>query len=297
MSLKTDGDFSADFFFNKPDFVYRIPGREILAFPQNAAKPLIYFTSSGEELVSLEKSPFGSFTFIDKTTTEDLIKTCDEFLQWATANRIKLITIRCFPEIYAPEQSLIATQVLKKASFSILYKDVTQVIGIDKNKPLVISIHKRRRLRKCIELGFQFKEIDTDLLPAAYALFTESRKNKKYPVTMTLEDFETAFRLFPDAYLLFGVFDGNKLIAASVSVKVNQKILYNFFSGDSLEYRVYSPVTQLLYGIYEYGLEKKMKFIDLGISTDKGVMNVGLHSFKKSMGALDVFKFTFQRKL
>jgi hypothetical protein len=291
------GDLSADFFFSKPDFVYRIPDRKIIAFPQQAAKPLIYFTVSDNELVSLEKSPFGSFTFADHPTEQDLLKTCDEFLRWAEANQIKLITIHCFPEIYAPGQSLITTQVLKKLDFQILYKDVTQVISIEENKPLVISIHKRRRLRKCKALGFQFKKIDTGYLPAAYALFTESRKNKKYPVTMTLEDFETAFSLFPDAYLLFGVFDDNTLIAACVSVKVNQKILYNFFIGDSLAYRIYSPVTQLLYGIYEYGREKKMELIDLGISTDKGVMNEGLHSFKKSMGAADVFKLTFQKKL
>jgi hypothetical protein len=297
MLLKMTSDSSTDFFFSKPDFVYRIPDRQIIAFPRETFKPLIYFTASTEELVSLDKSPFGSFNFTDHPTEQDLIKTCDEFLQWAAVNQIKLITIHCFPEIYAPEQSQISALVLKKMGFRILYKDVAQVINIDENNPLVMSTHRRRRLRKCSEMGFQFKKIDASHLPAAYSLFLESRKNKKYPVTMTLEDFETAFRLFPDAYLLFGVFDGHALIAACVSIKVSEKTLYSFFIGDSLEYRVYSPVTQLLHGIYEYGLGKKMKLIDLGISTDKGIMNAGLHSFKKSMGASDVIKFTFQKKL
>ena len=67
---------------------------------------------------------------------------------------------------------------------------------------------------------------------------------------MTFKDLKAMFRLFQGAYLLFGVFDKNKLIATSVCIKVNDKILYCFYIGDALAFRPHSPITLLISEIY-----------------------------------------------
>lgn len=114
---------------------------------------------------------------------------------------------------------------------------------------------------------------------------------------MTLPDLIKTFEQFPAHYILFGVLDDEKIIAAAVTVVVSKEILYCFYIGDSLAYRPYSPVTFLVSGIYDYCIANNFKLLDLGISTDKGVLNKGLYSFKKSLGCIDSCKLTFEKIL
>jgi len=113
---------------------------------------------------------------------------------------------------------------------------------------------------------------------------------------MTFKDLEAMFKLFPGNYLLFGVFDKNKLIATSVCIKVNDKILYCFYIGDALAFRPHSPITSLINGIYEYCQTNDFKMLDLGISTDKGILNKGLYAFKQTFGSFDSYKLTFLKQ-
>ena len=160
-----------------------------------------------------------------------------------------------------------------------------------------LNTHKKRRLRQAESLDFSFREIPLNYLEEAYSLIVESRESKGYPVTMTFKDLEAMFKLFPSDYLLFGVFDKNKLIAASACIKVNNKILYCFYIGDALAFRPHSPITLLINGIYRYCQESHFKMLDLGISTDKGVLNKGLYAFKKTFGSFDSHKLTFLKQL
>jgi hypothetical protein len=262
----------------------------------NVREPLIYFTHTDEQLISVDKSTFGGFIIRNEITSSDLFQTCEAFLLWAKSNNIKLITIRCFPEIYAPVESEMTSNALSKAGFEILFRDITQIIDV-RESALPLNTHRKRRLRNSFAKGFSFKILTPDFLAEAHSLFVESRNDKKYPVTMSLENFKDAFTMFPRDYILFGVFDKNKMIASCVSIRVDERILYCFFIGDAIAYRVYSPVTQLLHGVYEFARQKKIEMIDLGISTDKGVLNEGLYNFKKSLGTFDAYKLTYQIKL
>jgi lipid II:glycine glycyltransferase (peptidoglycan interpeptide bridge formation enzyme) len=114
---------------------------------------------------------------------------------------------------------------------------------------------------------------------------------------MSLEDFKNAFKKFPDQYFLFGVLDGDTLVATSVCVAVNDEILYDFFHGDKLSARKFSPITLLLKGIIEFCGVHGFRLLDLGVSTDSGGINVGLQNFKFSFGSYDNQKLTFCKRI
>jgi hypothetical protein len=282
---------SSGFFFNTRAFVMRNPEHKIISFPLNAPAPYIYFTWHNNELVSLTKSTFGGF--IATENPNHIAATISEFTEWARGNYVTSITIRSFPEIYSKEESMIIKRELLAAGFQIIFDDVTQFVRVTEDV-LPLNTHRKRRLRKCMDQGFTFKQLGKESLADAYSLFLESRENKQYPVTMSLHDFQQAFEKFPDHYLLFGVFDQQKIIAACVAVIIDNEILYSFFIGDTLTYRIHSPVTQLMEGIYRFAQNRKMSILDFGISTDKGVLNNGLYEFKKSLGAKDSHKLTYQ---
>jgi hypothetical protein len=285
---------SSTFLFHKPEFIFRHPENEIITFEELGAK--VYFSRVGNLLISLDKSPFGSFIITSSSSRNNLTSLVEKIEAWSRATGIANLMIRSFPEIYEPDQSALIKETLIGAGFSIKYKDITQVIRVTE-RSMDLNTHKKRRLRQAESLDFSFREIPLNHLEEAYSLIVESRVSKGYPVTMTFKELEAMFELFPSDYLLFGVFEKNRLIAASSCIKVNNKILYCFYIGDALAFRPHSPITLLVDGIYRYCQAMHYKILDLGISTDKGVLNNGLYAFKKTFGSVDSFKLTFLKQL
>lgn len=287
-------DKSGLLFFQTQDFIFRNQTHNIISFSDSDIT--IHFTHIDDTLISLEKSPFGGFIFKDKkfSAIDNLLRKIEG---WSHERKIKRIIIKYCPEIYAPELVVATKNKLLQTGFEVLYKDITQVIVIKRGQNIPFDSNRNRRLRKCIKEGLIFKQLTGDSLEEAFSLVIESRNNKGYPVTMALEELKTSFSKFPDNYLLFGVFDGAKMVATAVSIKVSDKILYYFYAGDSLAYRHLSPSTLLIHGIYTYCLENKFEIIDLGISTDRGKLNPGLYEFKKSLGSIDSEKLTIKKEL
>lgn len=283
------------FLFHRPKFIFRDPQTSVIRFENQSAE--IYFSNQRQSLISLHASPFGGFLTDREIKKVHLLDCLSKIHAWADSNGISEVVIRLFPNEYHPEFAAMITETLVEASFKVLYTDVTQYITVAGNASMDLDTHKKRRLRNSNARGFQFRSLTSDFLDRAYALFVQSRDNKGYPVTMSLDGLRKMFALFPDEYLLFGVFDKEKLIAASVSIKVSEKILYCFYIGDDLEYRSHSPVTALVSGIYTYCKTNGFEMLDVGLSTDKGIVNKGLYVFKKSFGALEAPKLTFAKNL
>lgn len=290
---------SQSFFFNSRHFVFRNPGVEIISFPSEEGEHsvTIHFTKLGNALTSLDKSPFGGFVLAPSATKAGIEQVVKTMLEYFHKNRIDAVTIRCFPETYAPDESFMVLEVLQASGFIIKYLDIAQLIHVSSSHDLGLNVHRKRRLKKCREKGFSFQQLTANSLNDAYQLIVESRERKGYPVTMTLPALAAMFDRFPEHYLLFGVFDNQVMIAASVAIRVNDRILHCFYIGDRLSYRSYSPVTLLMQGIYDFCSQRDFRLIDLGISTDKGEMNEGLFSFKKSLGCVASRKLTFHKNL
>lgn len=285
---------SPSFIFHHPKFIFRNPEDSIVLFENHPVK--IYFSRIGNSLISLDKSPFGSFIVDQHIVPNDLSSLLGKVMVWSKSEGITNLMIRAFPEVYQPVHSGIIKTALLGSGFIETYSDITQVVPLS-DESMNLNTHKKRRLRKAEALGFSFRELTLDFLEESYSLIVESRINKRYPVTMSLQELKNMFALFPTAYILFGVFDKNKLISASVSIKVSEEILYCFYIGDDLTYRTYSPVTFLINGIYHYAKGNHFKILDLGLSTDKGILNRGLYAFKKTFGTIDSVKLTFTKQL
>jgi hypothetical protein len=286
-------DRKALLFFHTQDFILRNQPDNIISFSSSDVS--IHFTQTEHALISLEKSPFGGFIFNEDFSPIDSI--LEEIYEWSYRHKIKMIVIRCFPEIYDPELAVAIKTNLFAGGFRVLYQDITQIITVQQGVRVPFDQNRNRRLKRCVKNGLTFKELSAHSLEEAFGLIVESRNNKGYPVNMGLEELQEAFSKFPDTYLLFGVFADAKMVATAVSIKVSGRILYYFYAGDSLAYRHLSPITLLIHGIYAYCLENKFELIDLGISTDRGKLNTGLYDFKKSLGSIDSEKLTLKKEL
>ncbi len=257
----------------------------------------IYFSRIGESLISLDRAPFGGFVLVPDLKKDDLLPCLEKILSWSRSHGATTVIIRSFPDAYHPESSALIAETLLAKSYNILYRDITQVIDMKRGDVPELGVDKKRRIRTAEAKGFQFRSLSLDWLEKSYALIVQSRVDKDYPITMTLGMLQQMFMLFPNEYMLFGVFDNDRLIAASVTIQVNPEVLYCFYIGDDLDYRSYSPVTFLVNGIYGFCKVHQFRVLDLGLSTDKGTLNKGLYRFKKTFGAVDSYKLTFVRQI
>jgi hypothetical protein len=288
------------FFFLSEPFIFRNNPENIVTFKHEEGGVevvKIFFSQSANSIKSLDHSPFGGFILSQGASEDSIAKLIVKIEAWCSRIGVMEICIRIHPDIYNPIESRLVDSVLHQTGYQVALKELLQVIAVDRNSLAGFKRDRRRKLRSCIEAGFRFVRLSPDQIDSAYSIFVECRNDKNYPVTMSLDDFKIAFKKFPDQYFLFGVLDGDTLVAASVCVVVNDQILYDFFQGDRLSMRKFSPLTLLVKGIIEFCLDHGFRLLDLGVSTDERGINIGLQQFKTSFGARTDQKLTYYKRI
>jgi hypothetical protein len=289
-----------NFFFHSPSFVLANNPATTISFnveEDGAEIARIFFSKTDGRITSLHRSPFGGFDISERATAHSIQKLIGDFEGWCRNNNVKEIFIRSFPDAYDPIKSRLIHTVLLANHYDVSMREQLQFIWIDENSLKRFNRNRNRKLKECIAAGFQFVQLGIDHLEDAYEIFVECRSKKNYPITMSLADFKDAFEKFPDKYFLFGVIDRGSLIAASVCVVVNNRILYDFFHGDRLSGRKFSPLSLLVKGLVEFCLDRKVELLDLGVSTDRNGINKGLQQFKASFGARTDQKLTYHKRI
>ena len=114
---------------------------------------------------------------------------------------------------------------------------------------------------------------------------------------MTFDHLERSMVAFADRYLFFGLFLGQDLAAAAITVRVNQRILYDYAHSHDREFDNLSPVISLIDGIYGYCHDNEIGILDLGTSALEGQPDFDLLYFKRSLGARTTLKLTFEKSL
>ena len=114
---------------------------------------------------------------------------------------------------------------------------------------------------------------------------------------MSFDELKKTTDQFPDNFLLTVVKDRETIAAANVSVRINSKILYNFYHDHLSLYDSVSPVVQLNEGLYEYCQQQGCSLLDLGTSMINGKPDIPLVTFKSRLGGQPTCKFTFVKNL
>ncbi|MBX9850175.1 MAG: GNAT family N-acetyltransferase [Cytophagaceae bacterium] len=286
------------FLFNNPEQIANQGAAEshLFHFIQgDTSKGRFIIFMDGQTAKSPLRAPFGSFEF-DQTLSSDDVKSMIAAVDdYCIKRNIKNIRIVSYPFCYAVSQSNLLTDALKNAGYEIIVTDLNFHLDTARNFEAGLHTSEKRRLKKCIGQNFEFKVTETPEVSALYHLIKASRDNKGYPVTMTEEELGKIFKKFPDKYVAFSLYDKNKLIAASIGVKVTSEILYHFLPADHIAYKNYSPMVLLIKNIFEYCHQNGFKIFDLGIATAGGVPNEGLIRFKENIGSIRSLKFTFYK--
>lgn len=125
----------------------------------------------------------------------------------------------------------------------------------------------------------------------AYEIIRRNREEQGYPLRMSLDDVLKTAKIIPADFFVL-VHEGHDIAAAQV-FHVAEGIVQVIYWGDLREYSHLRPMNYLAYRIFKYYHEIGIRIVDVGPSTEEGVPNYGLCSFKKSIGCRASLKYTF----
>jgi len=249
---------------------------------------------------SPHKSSFGSFEFNPDLSLPELEKFINEVCKKLIHHKCHTFYIRSWPHCYNPAQFTILHSALLQSGFTVKTTDLNFHLEINE-KPFIDKIDSSEKwiLNKCKKNKFYFDVLDpVKYLEEVYNFLSVSVRKHKDELSMSFFKLSDSFKQFPENYFLFGVFNNeNKLLSASVGVRINASIFYIFYLGYEVQFSSFSPMVLLMEGIYNFCRENKYEIMDLGIATEKGVPNYGLIHFKRNLGGIAGFKLSYEKQL
>ena len=108
------------FLFHQPKFIFRNPEDIIVTFENEKAK--IYFSRTADTLISLDRSPFGSFILEETADENDLLTLIGEIKSWASIHDVANLLIRAYPQAYQPQHDALVKSALLQSGF--LFTDI-----------------------------------------------------------------------------------------------------------------------------------------------------------------------------
>lgn len=246
--------------------------------------------NNGElEAVSIPASPFGSIEYNKNISATALTAFVHYFKSNLLARQVKCILIKDCIAAYRQENNMMP-ELMEETGFRARDQIINHHIFVDRESMVSkLGRGKLSRISHCQEEGFKVQQKPVSDIEEIYEFLYQCYQSKERRLSLSFSQLEEQALRNPHSYLLFAVYDQQKIIAASVAVKVNPSILYTFYYAGLSEYNHWSPTTFLLYSIYQHCWEKKISVMDMGTSLSASVAH-----FKAHMGGVPSFKFTYQ---
>ena len=258
----------------------------------------VHFHLAGGEARSPLKSPFGSVELAPGVSPLMVFKFL-EFVESRLKSRgAQRIRIKHYPSDYNSADSALLHTFLINLGYGVAEAEAGALIAVtDGPFESTLDSWERRKLRQAAASGLQGRELPRAELKAVYEFIHACREQKGYELSMSLPDIQDAARTFEKEFILFGVFHEDRLVAASIAIRVSSGVLYNFYAAHDAGYDALSPVVFLIDRLHAYCRQHSIALLDLGTSAIDGKPNFGLLDFKLRLGARLTTKFTFEKIL
>lgn len=244
------------------------------------------------------RAPFGSVECSDTINPQTLFKFLDFVENRLSHKGITEVYIKNPPRAYAPELIALLETFLLNRGFTVSDAEVGTVLPIASQSYEEIIRHSELlRRRQAQVAGLKSCRIPDSNLESLFGFIAACHKKKGYPLSISLGDLKTTVCKFPGRYVLFGVMEGDNLVAGSISILIRRNIMYNFLVNHDSGYSRLSPPVLLMDAIYKYCSEHSISMLDLGTSALQGKPNFSLLDFKLHVGGRSTSKLSFYKRI
>ena len=275
--------------FNSKEFIELSKTRKTVSYSkkglhrENHLK--ISFDIDGTEAISLKGCPYAGLDSLGKYDQKEIKEFLIKSIKDLNSLGVRKITIKN-PPSYLQENKF--ENILMDCGFNISSEEINHhlELGI---QDYYSSIHKmqRRKIARCIQSNFHFQMEPSNKVGEVYEFIQFCRTQQDLKINITLTYLIKAFAALPLNYKMFSIRNKeNTLLAATIIVKINEQVVYNFLPAFNREYKDYSPLAFLTYELYNHFSQMGFYKMDLGISSIDGNPQEGLVKFKERMGAI-----------
>lgn len=258
----------------------------------------VHFHVVNEVASSPCKAPFGSIEFANALSAETLFNFLNEIEAKLKKKKVKKIIIKDAPQLYRPHEAATLTVLLSDLGYRIATNEICSSVIVDESSwESKISKDELYHFKRCQREQLTFGTLEITKLVEVYRFIEGCRNERGVALSLTLDQLVKTVRSCPMDFLLFAVFQDEEMIAAAITIKVNNRILYDFYYGHSKASNHLSPVVFLLDGQYAYGQQNGFQILDLGTSSLNEKTNFSLLNFKTQVGGVPSMKLTFEKEL
>ena len=258
----------------------------------------VHFHLQNQTASSPCKAPFGSVEFSKKLPPKDLYEFLKQTEKSLRNKGIKKIQIKNPPESYRPLSSSVLEVLLLNLGYRILQAEISTAIVVDGTKyDQKIEAWELRKLKQGKKAKLRFQEMPISNMEEIYGFILACRNERQQSLSMAMAELMKIVAVYPDRIILFGVYHSHELAAASISIRVSKRIVYNFYSAHPRKFDFLSPVVMLMQGMYGWSQKHHIELIDLGTSSLEGQPNFSLLEFKLRLSGSPSTKFTFEKDL
>lgn len=239
-------------------------------------------------------APFGGFT-TNRPQQFEYFDMAVELLKEYGAGRDKRIVITLPPDLYDRRQIPLAVNALCRHA-ETRFVDVNYHFDLTDFEHYIQNIERnaRNKLNHAMKENLIFNKVersDSDGAARAYGVIRRNREEQGYPLRMTCDDVMRTAEIIPADFFLLS--HGGRDVAAAQVFHVAEGICQLIYWGDLREFSGMRPMNLLAYRVFEHYRKQGLSILDIGPSTEDGVPNYGLCSFKKSIGCMASNKFSF----
>ncbi len=253
----------------------------------------------GEKEDTLESpfsAPFGSFTMRGRQRLEYMEEAADLLVCYARKRRKRLrltLPSMIYGEAEISEWVNIFSRKMNVVSVELNYQfELARFDNYTDN----IERNAHKNLKHAMREDFDFLQLDTSCrkdMERMYAVISRNRMERGFPLRMTFEQVWSTVNNVVKADIFVLSLCG-KDVAAALVYRVSADIAQVVYWGDIREYSQSRPMNMLTYSVFKHYHETGVLILDIGISTEDGIPNFGLCTFKESIGCTISLKYSFE---
>lgn len=275
--------------FNSREFIELSKNRKTVSYFQEGLHGEYQLNMSFDieetEAVSLKSCPYAGLDTQGQYNQTEIKEFLIQSINDLNSLGVRKVTIKNPPDFL---QEHCAENPLIECGFFISSEEINHHLELN-NEDYHSSIHEmqRRKIKKCLQSGYQFQNETNENLGKIYDFIKYCRAQQGLKINVSLMYLKRAFSSLPLHYKLFTIRNKeNTILAATVVVIINDQVVYNFLPAFDRTHKKHSPLTLLTNELYSYFSHLGFLYMDLGITSIDGIPQEGLVRFKERMGAI-----------
>ncbi|QRK80801.1 hypothetical protein [Shewanella sp. LZH-2] len=208
-------------------------------------------------------------------------------------SEIQSLKITLPPSIY--NESIISkiSHSLGDLGFKLSYRDLNSHINLNEFEVSLLPSSTKKAIRQSSKYECSFIKADSiNDIRRAFDIINENRRSKGYPLRMSWDQMLDTINSVAKAHVFIAKVDGEEVASAFV-FEVNNDIAQVIYWGATDIGENKNVMYFLPFQIFSYFKELGFRLLDIGPSSEFGVVSNGLNDYKQLIGCITSIKETW----